>query len=106
MRKEYLKIRDDVNLKQLEDFGFKFNKAEETHIHPKVDNYEHINEYGFSVLVYCDDYYVKPDGREPYIFIHKRALMQDGIEYDLFEISSIIFDLIQAGLVEKVVENE
>jgi len=104
MKEEYLKIRDDVDLKELEKFGFKFNKAEKTYIHPKVDNYEYNNEYGFPVFVYCDDYYIKPDEEEPYIFIHKRALMQDGIEYDLFEIPSIIFDLIQSGLVEKVVE--
>ena len=102
--REYLKIKDDVDLKELEKFGFKFSAAEKTYIHTDVDNYEYNNGDDFSVLVYCDDYYVKPEGKEPYIFIHKGVLMQDGIGYDLYEIPTIVFDLIQAGLVEKVVE--
>ena len=107
MKKEYLKIRDDVDLKELEKFGFKFNKGEETNIHSAADRYEYRSDKaGSSISIYCDDYYLKLYRQEPYIFIHKRVLMQDGIEYDLFEIPSIIFDLVQAGLVEKVMEEE
>ena len=77
-----LKIKDNVDLKELEKFGFKcvYNKYE----FPD-DEYYVFN----SVYVYCK-------GKQ------KGMLLLDGVEYDLNEVPSIIFDLIQAGLVEKV----
>ena len=76
-----LKIKDSVDLKELEKTGLKFNEEN--------GRYEYIerNSYG-----------------ETYIFINswnKKILFVQGKNYDNICLE-ILYDLIQAGLVEKV----
>ena len=75
-----LKIKDDVDLKELEKFGFKYIKSIECF------------ERGGRQL-YWDD-------RAVY-YITKDRQLQINSEGD-YTLDSFIYDLIQAGLVEKV----
>lgn len=79
MRKEYLKIRDDVDLKELERFGF---RKDET-------------------LVRCP-YYISCGVS---IRINDRIIIINDILIGNKTLSKL-YDLISAGLVEKVVEDE
>ena len=74
MRKEYLKIRDDVDLKELEKFGF--------------IKYRYNTFYENNKIRVCANKHIR--------------IIAKGTPYDI----CAIFDLIQAGLVEKVVEDE
>lgn len=71
-----LKIKDDVDLKELEKFGF-------------VDNNCYCTLYGD----YADLFVDKEGGR---IFIE-----EDTCSYEKTDVLDVLFDLIQAGLVEK-----
>lgn len=76
-----LKIKDSVDLKELEKFGLKFNE--------KNGRYEYIE---------------RNYGGETYIFINswnKKILFVQRENYDNICLG-ILYDLIQAGLVEKV----
>ena len=73
-----LKIKDNVDLKQLEKFGF-------TNI---MGEYTWANK---TTLIYIDDMNVLAYQNDP---------NSDG----WYEFPSVLFDLISAGLVEKVVE--
>lgn len=77
-----LKIKDNVDLKELEKFGFK---------HEESSTY---NEYIFTnedCIIYID--------------CKDRILSMTEREYDIvFVVPSVIYDLIQAGLVEEVKE--
>lgn len=75
-----LKIKDNVSLKELEKFGMKFHK----------DYYIEKNSYVFYVKL-CIKLSVNIHTRIIRISSHQKS-------FDL------LFDLIQAGLVEKVVE--
>jgi len=86
--REYLKIRDDVDLKELEKFGFRYNKKDEC--------YERICGR------YEDEILEVDKGRNIYIYIDTEYWHN----YTETETLIIIFDLISAGLVEKVVEDE
>ena len=73
-----LKIKDNVDLKELEKFGAKYNYETETY-----------------------DFY---DGSF-YVWINTREIaIEVSFDVDENEIMSTLFDLIQAGFVEKVVE--
>ena len=74
-----LKIRDDVDLKELEKFGFKLDCTNKV--------YE-LGDYWVGV----DCIAVHIDNRKIYFTFH----------YD--DLENVLFDLITAGLVEKVVE--
>lgn len=79
-----LKIKDEVDLKELKKFGFKL----------------YADKFQYPVYEYCDELHRLVIS----IFVHMRA-----IEYTIgaFETDSpldMLYDLIQAGLVEKVVE--
>lgn len=77
MRKEYLKIKDDVNLKELEKFDF----------------HKYHSDFGFDYYCY-NEFLVYPENRRISLFkIREEELIK-------------FFDLCQAGLVEKVVEDE
>ena len=81
MKKEYLKILDDVDLKELEKFGLEFNNF--GYYYKKIEL-----PYGCQkIMIDCDD----------------KEITIVGAGADLL---CIIFDIIQAGLVEKVVEDE
>lgn len=87
MRKEHLKIRDDVDLKELEKFGFLRC--------PKGEIYRYRHKDG---SVCGADFWIrhKPYSREICFAFHivdKETLC-------------VLFDLISAGLVEKGVEDE
>jgi hypothetical protein len=82
-----LKIKDNVDLKELEKYGFKLYKCK------SIDNYkwyEKIIEYDFNKKVY---YYVNIDNRTMEISIY------DGYDNKL---DNTLYDLIKADLVEKI----
>ena len=90
MRKEYLKIRDDVDLKELEKFGFrKHNKGLNVREHYALTE----KTSRITTKLYA---WVDCENRT----IGKGTWTEDG-KYGV-----ILFDLISAGLVEKVVEDE
>ena len=79
-----LKIKEDVDLKELEKFGFEFDKY----------------DYYYDFRPYKEN-----DGS--YLLIRKdtRELYTDYVELEhIGKAVSILYDLIQAGLVEKVEE--
>lgn len=93
-----LKIKDNVDLKELEKFGFAYRKYYNNYIklhseknyHDFVDNYIQIEKNGT----------IKPfvqllDGHDEKYIDEKQAIIKD-------ELLDTIYDLIQAGLVEKV----
>lgn len=78
-----LKIRDDVDLKELEKFGFKFFK----------NGYERL-------YARCEFLRVLPSHE---IYTYQNTLF-GGINYKLLEDESLIEDIKRAGLVENVEE--
>ncbi len=87
-----LKIKDNVDLKELEKFGFEITEY--------YGRMCYTFDYGF--YIFLEDYYIHSKGEQPYLFQAKGELLMDGVDYDLNSIPDIVFDLIQAGLVEKV----
>lgn len=77
-----LKIKDNIDLKELEKFGFKFEEGT-TYI-KEIDEITCI--YVSECDLKCIDYVIDP-------------LSNDKFIYDL---TDTLYDLIQAGLVEKV----
>ena len=77
-----LKIKDDIDLKELEKFKFKFRDYS--------GRYEYYNKS--YVVIYINSW-----NRE--IFI---KYMQDTLEQYMHPLEDVIYDLIQAGLVDKV----
>lgn len=78
-----LKIKDNIDLKELEKFGFK----------EREDFY----------LLYCMNILacgVRKSNRKIYRYMYTLG----GADYNDFDIFDLLFDLIQAGLVEKVIE--
>ena len=76
-----LKIKDNVDLKELEKFGY------------RLLNNEYVKELGLDYE--NDDIYIDKITREIYL---------DTYEFSNEYLLEVIKDLIQAGLVEKVVE--
>lgn len=75
-----LKIKDNVDLKELEKFGFVFNQY----------NYVYLNgKYLVTVFIDFDRFIITA--------LHDSTLLTD---LELY--TNILFDLIQAGLVDKV----
>lgn len=72
-----LKIKDNVDLKELEKFGF-----------------EKGNKYDWEDYIYDEDFYIKD---------RQIVIESEWYGYSLDRLTEILFDLIQAGLVEKVV---
>ena len=72
-----LKIKDDVDLKELEKFGLKYKKDEDD-----FEMYEWISE-----TAYTHDYVD--------VFVWNR-------EITVGDANDVLYDLIQAGLVEKI----
>lgn len=76
-----LKIKDNVDLKELEKFGFKENDGEYYY------DFMEYTPYESSYL--CIDY--------------KREILTGYVIYEnISQMTDLLFDLIQAGLVEKV----
>ena len=76
-----LKIKDNVDLKELEKFGFEYSKMMDWH----KENFNMTISLGDNraINTTCDDYYY---------------------DKDIYECIEWIYDLIEAGLVEKVEE--
>ena len=84
-----LKIKDDVDLKELEKFGFKPKYNEDT---GKLHRYIYKN----SMVIYIGDKYIKP-------FRQINDYNEIDLEYFKADfIEEVLYNLIQAGLVEKV----
>ena len=77
-----LKIKDDVDLKELEKFGFKYSKGEDWH--------------NFSL----DDIDLSLGDHRELIINSVEEMLNESIS----EFVSYIYDLIEAGLVEKIPE--
>ena len=91
-----LKIKDNVDLKELEKFGFKYDSEFDVGMYIKSKHYEkEINDpiYGKSKELFSDRIVVFKDDRK---IITDNYSLQTKMDYDT------LFDLIQAGLVEKV----
>lgn len=86
-----LKIKDDVDLKELEKFGFKKMAIEK-----QPEFTEYILECSCRLTVYGENYPHLSD----YIFC-RRLKTQSATVGDI----DVLFDLIQAGYVEKVGDN-
>ena len=79
-----LKIKDDVDLKELEKFGLKYHKEQRfQHEHYSYVTQGELYNQTLHFVIWCKDMRIKA---------------YDDKGHDL------LFDLIQAGLVEKVVE--
>ena len=78
-----LKIKDNVDLKVLEKYGFKFERGT-TYIKPFK----------------CDDTYIVVSECDLRIIYIEIDIFDR--EYEINQIVDILYDLIQAGLVEKV----
>lgn len=93
-----LKIKDNVDLKELEKFGFK--KLNESEMQPygcelkvEEDDYSNWSDDGFAMLeVDGFDFNSKKDR-----VLHLYTTTNDEVWWDI----DVIFDLISAGLVEK-----
>jgi hypothetical protein len=79
-----LKIKDNVDLKELEKFGFVEND----------DEYYYYFENEYYITYLCVDY--------------KGMILTDFVIYEsvIEPMVDLLFDLTQAGLVEKVVDND
>ena len=92
-----LKIKDDVDLKELEKFGFEYDDFNETY--DKEINYNttlFVYEGSNDLYVMVSDYYPECGVSEYEEFTYKDYIALYEIEFDE------VYDLIQAGLVEKV----
>lgn len=84
-----LKIKDNVDLKELEKFGFKPKYNEDT---GKLYKYV----YKSSMAVYIENKYMRP---------FRKANEYGEIDLEYFQanfVENVLYDLIQAGLVEKI----
>lgn len=101
MFEEQLKIKDDVDLKVLKKYGFKEVQQNKriNYIYMPAD--EAYNNLGNSIVVNADtnlynlDYYIGEDRLISFSFNEQAT-------YDFNKTMCVLFDLISAGLVEKV----
>lgn len=101
MFEEQLKIKDEVDLKELKKYGFKEVQQNKriNYIYMPVD--EAYNNHGNSIIVNADtnlynlDYYIGEDRLMSFGFNEQAT-------YDFNKTMCVLYDLIQAGLVEKV----
>lgn len=93
-----LKIKDNVDLKELEKFGFKYRKHYDNYI--KLHNEKNYEDFVDNYIQIGNDRILQPYAR-----------ILDGHDTDYIDASQVIikdefldtlYDLIQAGLVEKV----
>lgn len=84
-----LKIKNDVDLKELEKFEFKAKYNENTgELHRYI--------YKNSMVIYIDNKYIRP-------FRQLNEYSELDLEYFKADfVEEVLYDLIQAGLVEKV----
>lgn len=93
-----LKIKDNVDLKELEKFGFEYENEEERVGSFEEDDYD---EYFYEWY----EWYNKDGKRNIKVQSDKEIVLLNIQDYFNDEVLDCIYDLIQAGLVEKVVED-
>lgn len=104
-----LKIKDNIDLKELEKFGFEYRKdyyvkyikdlkVITIRVEPKI--YEEENKY-FYISLNNEGYLTDLDIDT---IIYQFEQYKNDLEDDIKEINKLFNDLIQAGLVEKVEE--
>ena len=91
-----LKIKDNVTIKQLKEFGFKKNVGGLYEMDIKNDK---LNEYETSLLI--EPLYRKKK-KEIVIYVDNKELLESGDEIDLCIELDTLYDLIKADMVEKV----
>lgn len=106
-----LKIRDDVDLKELEKFGFEFYcEVKQNNTTPKFYNgFENYTEIGYRYDNGANTIDVVKERKNGNWFFQYEpreiGVYEDDYECGINEdMLDVIFDLIQAGLVEKVEE--
>lgn len=92
-----LKIKDEIDLEKLEKLGFR--KEERVECYETKCYFFHNKKENSNVYIPLEEIYFGKHLR-----FAKRQIIMDGIEYDLFEVPEIIYDLIKADMVEKVEE--
>ena len=104
-----LKIKNNVDLKELEKFGFKYRKdyyiefikdlkVMTVRVEPKI--YEEENKY-FYISINNEGYLTDLDLDT---IIYEFEQYENDLKDDINQINKLFIDLIQAGLVEKVEE--
>lgn len=100
-----LKIKDEVDLKELENFGFKLNEDnnyEYKNYYPlEEDGTRYVDENGFDYK-WRIEIYKRENINELWIEIINNDCSYHNEGTDIEELFNKIYDLIQAGLVEKV----
>lgn len=92
-----LKIKDEINLKELEKFGFKYENEEECVGSFEEDDYD---EYFYEWYEWCGENgecNIKVQSDKEIVLLNIYGYLND-------EVLDCIYDLIQAGFVEKVEE--
>ena len=92
-----LKIKDDVDLKELEKFGFEENKL----LRSSQEKYFVLKRVMETCSYYLDIFFAVNVVNGCLRFETSAYAIQD---IDAEDFAEVLFDLIQAGLVEKVVE--
>ena len=92
-----LKIKDNVDLKELEKFGFEEN----TLLRTENEKYFLLKQITENCSYYVDIFFVVNITSRVLRFETSAYAIQD---YDAEGFANVLFDLIQAELVEKVVE--
>lgn len=90
-----LKIKDDVDLKELEKFGFEEN----TLLRTENEKYFILKQITENCLYYVDIFFIVNTTSRKLRFETSAYAIQD---YEAEDFANVLFDLIQAGLVEKV----
>lgn len=100
-----LKIKDNVDLKELEKFGFKYNDKicnygnfEECHFY----QFEFDNWLGYVINIFVNDCEVDDRDTEARV-LYFMNFNCSYVESPSYKFPNILYDLITAGLVEKVV---
>lgn len=94
-----LKIKDEVSLKELEKFGFEENKL----LRNDNEKYFVLKRTTKTCSYYVDIFFIVNTTSMKLRFETSAYGIQD---YEAEDFANVLFDLIQAGLVEKVVEDE
>lgn len=98
-----LKIKEDVNLKELEKFGFKPKYDENTG--ELIEMYRICGDYAGATITLKDNFNSTRKYKNFWhIFSHNRRITDHGYLSLTIDDYEVLYDLILAGLVEKVEE--
>lgn len=95
-----LKIKDDVDLNELKNFGFKPKYNEDTG--ELVEMYRICGDYKGTTITLNENFNLGKYRNFWHIFSHNRRITDHGYLNLTISDYEILYDLIQAGLVEKV----